>query len=155
MAVVLLPAVLVVLGYVVALAVPASRTRLAQIPDRSPDVSLAEWAGVQIPWGTVYPEELIFRATLDPLLESTLGPTGNIMGAMLFGLWHIEPARAAGDDVATTVAATAVAGAALSELRRRTGTVRAPALLHLAVNAGGAIAPRLAVRLARRAARAA
>lgn len=142
------PAAVVVAGYAVALGIPVLRNRLAAFANRSPEAPLAEWVAVQIPWGTVYTEELIFRATLDPLLESALGRTGNVMGAVLFGLWHLAPARIAGDDVPATVAATAVAGAALSGLRRRTGTVLTPALLHFAVNAGGAIAARLAVRLA-------
>jgi uncharacterized protein len=139
-----IPAAVVLAGYAVALAFPASRTRLAAVADRSPGVPVTEWVLVQIPWGTVYTEELVFRATLDPILESVPLRFGKLTSALLFGLWHIEPARAAGDDVVATVAATTAAGSALSELRRRTGSVVAPALVHLAANAGGAIAPRLA-----------
>ncbi|MFI6042955.1 lysostaphin resistance A-like protein [Nocardia sp. NPDC051321] len=100
---------------------------------------------MHIPIGTVYSEEMIFRATLDPLLDNTFGSRlGSVLGALTFGLWHIHPAHAAGDSVPVAIAATAAGGVALGWLRRRTGSVTAPALLHLVVNVGGAIAPRLA-----------
>ena len=136
----------VCLGYCTALAIPSLRTRLSEFADRAPEVGLVEWAGVHIPIGTVYSEELIFRGTLDPLLDETFEMYGIWLGATAFGLWHVGPARAAGDNVPATVSATALAGLILGGLRRRTGSVIAPALLHLAVNAGGAIAPRIARR---------
>ncbi|MFI9410400.1 lysostaphin resistance A-like protein [Nocardia gamkensis] len=138
----------VVAGYVAALAVPSLRWRLAGLAERGPDVSTAEWAAVHIPLGTVYSEELVFRGTLDPLLDHVFGPrTGALLGAATFGLWHIAPARAVGDSVSATVAVTAAGGLVFGRLRRRTAGTVAPALLHLAVNAGGAIAPRLARRI--------
>ncbi|MFI6171320.1 lysostaphin resistance A-like protein [Nocardia sp. NPDC051052] len=136
---------LVAAGYGVALAIPSVRKRLHELDDRGPEVSSAEWIAVHIPIGTVYSEEMIFRTTLDPLLDNTFGSRlGSVLGALTFGLWHIHPARAAGDSVPVAIAATAAGGVALGWLRRRTGSVTAPALLHLAINAGGAIAPRLA-----------
>ena len=105
---------------------------------------MAEWVTIHIPLGTVYSEETIFRGTLDPLLDEVAGPVGKWCGALIFGLWHIHPARAAGDSVAATLAATAVGGLIFSWLRRRTGSATAPALAHLALNAGGALAPRVA-----------
>ncbi|WP_433661496.1 lysostaphin resistance A-like protein [Nocardia sp. CA-128927] len=136
---------LVVAGYSVALAIPSVRKGLHEFEDRGPEVSPAEWIAVHIPIGTVYSEEMIFRATLDPLLDNAFGSrAGSVLGALTFGLWHIHPARAAGDSVPVAVGATAAGGVALGWLRRRTGSVTAPALLHLATNAGGAIAPRLA-----------
>lgn len=138
----------VVAGYVAALAVPSLRWRLAELAERGPDVSTAEWAAVHIPLGTVYSEELVFRGTLDPLLDHVFGPrTGALLGAATFGLWHIAPARAVGDSVPATVAVTAAGGLVFGRLRRRTAGTVAPALLHLAVNAGGAIAPRSARRI--------
>ncbi len=103
---------------------------------------------MHIPLGTVYSEELVFRGTLDPLLDHVFGPrTGALLGAAAFGLWHIAPARAVGDSVPATVAVTTAGGLVFGRLRRRTAGTVAPALLHLAMNAGGAIAPRLARRI--------
>jgi hypothetical protein len=144
----LLAAAGVVAGYVAALAVPSLRWRLAELAERGPEVSTAEWAAVHIPLGTVYSEELVFRGTLDPLLDHVFGPrTGALLGAATFGLWHIAPARAVGDSVPATVAVTAAGGLVFGRLRRRTAGTVAPALLHLAMNAGGAIAPRVARRI--------
>ncbi|MGK8510537.1 CPBP family intramembrane glutamic endopeptidase [Nocardia asiatica] len=144
----LLAASVVVTGYGVALAVPSPRWQLAELADRGPEVSAAEWVAVHIPVGTAYTEELVFRGTLDPLLDTVFGPrTGAWLGAVTFGLWHVAPARAVGDSVPATVAVTTAGGLVFGWLRRRTLGVVAPALLHLAINAGGAIAPRLARRL--------
>ncbi|MBF6332625.1 CPBP family intramembrane glutamic endopeptidase [Nocardia transvalensis] len=137
----------VLTGYAAALAIPATRARLAEFTDRAPEVPLAEWLALHIPVGTVYSEELIFRATLDPLLDETTGPLGRWLAAATFGLWHIHPARSVGDSVPTAVAVTTAGGLVLGWLRRHTDSTLAPALLHLALNEGGAIAPRLAVRL--------
>ncbi|MBF6425962.1 CPBP family intramembrane metalloprotease [Nocardia cyriacigeorgica] len=134
-------------GYGAALAFPAVRRELAERPDRAPGVSTVEWVGVHIPFGTVYSEELVFRATLDPLLDKTFRPAiATLLGATTFGLWHIAPARAAGENVPVTVAVTAAAGAVFGLLRRRTDSATAPALLHWAINAGGALAARFAAR---------
>ncbi|MFE9321258.1 lysostaphin resistance A-like protein [Nocardia sp. NPDC052278] len=141
-------------GYGAAVAIPALRNRLGGFSDRAPDVRLGEWVAVHIPIGTVYSEELIFRATLNPLLDKEFGPRcGALIGAATFGLWHIYPARAAGDSVPASIAATAAGGLLFDLLRRRTDSATAPALLHFAVNAGGALAPRIAARFASTAAR--
>ncbi|WP_433599946.1 lysostaphin resistance A-like protein [Nocardia sp. CA-135953] len=141
-------------GYGVAVAIPALRERLGGFADRAPDVPLDEWVAVHIPIGTVYSEELIFRATLNPLLDKEFGPRcGALIGAATFGCWHIYPARAAGDSVPASIAATAAGGGLFDLLRRRTDSATAPALLHFAVNAGGALAPRIAARFASTAAR--
>ncbi|NKY53147.1 CPBP family intramembrane glutamic endopeptidase [Nocardia vermiculata] len=130
--------------YAAAAAIAPIRDRMAEVVPRAPEVSTAEWVGVHIPLGTVYSEETIFRGTLDPLLAWSLGSAGKWCGPVVFGLWHIRPARTAGDSVIGTVIATTVGGAVFSWLRRRTGGVAAPASAHLALNAGGALAPRLA-----------
>ncbi|WP_040686366.1 CPBP family intramembrane glutamic endopeptidase [Nocardia vinacea] len=136
-------------GYGAAVAIPALRDRLGGFADRAPDVPLGEWVAVHIPIGTVYSEELIFRATLNPLLDNEFGPGGGVLiGAATFGLWHIYPARAAGDSVPASIAATAAGGLLFDLLRRRTDSATAPALLHFAMNAGGALAPRIAARFA-------
>lgn len=135
---------IVAAGYAVASAVPPLRRALSAAQDRAPEVSTVEWVAVQIPLGTAYTEELIFRATLEPLLDSEFGDrAGRLLGAAVFGLWHIHPARAAGDSVPATVASTGAAGLLFGALYRHTGSAAAPALLHWAVNAGGALVPRL------------
>ncbi|WP_405488545.1 CPBP family intramembrane glutamic endopeptidase [Nocardia sp. NBC_00511] len=134
-------AALVTAGLAAAVAIPATRRRLAEVADRGPDVHTAEWTVLHIPVGTVLAEELLYRATLTPLLERTAGHTGTLLGAITFGLAHIHPARSAGDSVPGTLAITTLAGALFDHLRRATGSTTAPALLHLALNAGGALAP--------------
>lgn len=132
-------------GYGAAVAIPVLRDRLGGFADRAPDVPLDEWVAIHIPIGTVYSEELIFRATLNPLLDNVFGPCGGaLLGAATFGLWHIRPARAAGDSVAATIAVTAAGGVVFDLLRRCTDSATAPALAHFALNAGGALAPHLA-----------
>ncbi|MEC3955313.1 CPBP family intramembrane glutamic endopeptidase [Nocardia sp. CDC153] len=138
---------LVLSGYAAALAIPATRRHLAGLDDRGPAVHTVEWTALHIPGGTVFTEELVYRSTLTPLLERTAGGAGTALGAFAFGLSHIQPARAAADPIAATVALTTGAGLLFDRLRRHTGSATAPALLHLALNAGGALAPRLARRL--------
>ncbi|KQU57033.1 hypothetical protein ASG84_18625 [Rhodococcus sp. Leaf278] len=120
-----------VLGSAVVAAVPALRRRV-----RPSDDELAEWVLFRIPVGTVLTEELLFRGVLDAA-SPTLSP-------IFFGLWHIHPARAAGDTVVGTVLATTSAGVVFSWLRARSGSVLAPALLHYFLNASGAVLARLA-----------
>jgi membrane protease YdiL (CAAX protease family) len=144
----LVAASVVAAGYGAALTIPAVRSTLAAVADRSPEVSPAEWIAVHIPIGTVYSEELIFRATLDPLLDNAFGPcSGGLLGAATFGLWHIQSARAAGDSVPASIAATAVGGLVFGWLRRRADSSTAPALLHLAINCGGAIVSTLSRKI--------
>ncbi|MBF6349625.1 MULTISPECIES: CPBP family intramembrane glutamic endopeptidase [Nocardia] len=136
---------LVVAGYTVASAIPAVRRSLSGAGDRAADVSTLEWVALHIPLGTVYTEELIFRATLDPLLDKQFGVrAGTALGSAAFGLWHIRSARVAGDSVLGTVVFTGAAGLVFGTLRRWTGSATAPALLHWSVNAGGALLTRSA-----------
>lgn len=139
----------VVAGYGAALAIPSVRARLGELSGREQDVSTAEWVLVHIPFGTVYSEELIFRATLEPLLDNAFPKAGPLLGAAAFGLWHIHPARAGGDSVPATVIVTAGGGVLFGELRRRTGSATAPALLHWAFNAGGVLVTHVAAALGR------
>ena len=82
------------------------------------------------------PEELLFRGVLTPLVSPAVHATA-------FGLWHVRPAMIAGDSVVGTVAVTGLAALGFDWLRRRSGSVLAPALAHLAINTGGAAAARL------------
>ncbi|MEV0434571.1 CPBP family intramembrane glutamic endopeptidase [Nocardia sp. NPDC050413] len=132
----------VLAGYGAVLAIPALRKLPAEIAVLVPETSTLEWIAVHIPVGTVLAEEAVFRATLDPLLTTHGYPPA--LGAADFALWHIHPARTAGDSLPVTLAATTVAGLIFSALRRRADSATAPALLHLAINAGGALLPTLA-----------
>lgn len=127
-----------VVGYAVALAMPSLRSRIV-VPD---DVrhDFVDWVAVQIPFGTVITEELLFRGVLTALTEGAWPvPAATAVRAAAFGLWHVHPARVADDSVPGTIAFTASASLVFDWLRARSGSVLAPALLHLAVNVGGAL----------------
>jgi uncharacterized protein len=108
---------------------------------------------VLIPVGTVLLEEIAFRGVLWGLLRRAYGTaTATIVSSLLFGLWHALPSlglasdnKAISETVGTgrsaqvitvlgTMAFTAGAGVVFCELRRRSGSVLAPAGLHWAVN---------------------
>jgi uncharacterized protein len=148
---------LVPLVYSVAAATPATRT--AFLDQRMADASraaIAERALVRVPLGTVLLEEVGFRGVLDAMLCSRYGHRqATAISALLFGLWHILPARdvrasnAAMSGMiragwtgellsgAAVVAGTAAGGAILSELRRRSRSLLPPAALHWALNGLG------------------
>jgi membrane protease YdiL (CAAX protease family) len=108
---------------------------------------------VLIPVGTVLLEEVAFRGVLWGLLRR-LGGTflATAVSSALFGLWHILPSLGLAADneaigsavgqgrsaqvitVAGTVLFTAASGVVFCELRRRSGSLLAPAALHWAVN---------------------
>jgi membrane protease YdiL (CAAX protease family) len=110
-------------------------------------------AFVLIPIGTVLLEEVAFRGVLWGLLRR-IGGTAVATGvsSALFGLWHILPSLGLATDneaigsavgqgrsaqviaVLGTVAFTAASGVVFCELRRRSGSLLAPAGLHWAVN---------------------
>lgn len=141
-------AAMVFAGYGVALAVPALRRLPLEVAERVPETSTLEWIALHIPVGTVLAEEAVFRGTLDPLLDEVAHPTlAAALGALDFGVWHVDPARSVGESVAGTVAVTTAAGLVFGFLRRRTGSATAPALVHLAINAGGALLPLAALRI--------
>ena len=107
---------------------------------------------VRIPLGTVVLEETLFRGVLLGLPLRRWSPRAAVaFSSVLFGLWHLLPARnVSGFNpvVATAtqgtlrqvllivlaVAATALAGAVFCWLRLRARSVAAPAMLHLAGN---------------------
>ena len=144
----------VVLGYTVALFVPAAR-------DAVPAMT-ASWgqtlvrALVVIPFLTVIPEEFAFRGVLWGLLRRQSGrqwATG--VSSALFGLWHISSALsggAANESVSSvvgsgvggtiarvlgTVLFTGAAGVLFAVMRDRSGSLLAPIGLHWAVNGCG------------------
>ena len=102
---------------------------------------------LDIPVGTAVYEEVVFRGVLLALADRHLPPAAaTAVVSAGFGLWHVLPTlrdvgqrpAAAGAPrwvvVAGTVAATAAAGVGFTWLRRRSGSVLAPALAHAAVN---------------------
>jgi len=119
-------------------ALPRVRAAMA---DRTPPASPAMWLALQIPVGTVWPEEAAYRAALATLAAGGFGRlTGRLVQAIAFGLSHIPDARAAGEPVAGTVAVTAAAGWVFGALAERSGSLAAPLLTHLAINEAGALA---------------
>lgn len=121
-------------GYAIAVAVPAARNRIADSAGAGRDDFWA-WIALHIPVGTVLAEELLFRGVLTPLVSPAVH-------AAAFGLWHVRPAMIAGESVAGTVAVTGLSALGFDWLRRRSGSIVAPVLVHLAINAGGAVAVR-------------
>jgi uncharacterized protein len=155
-------AALVAGGYATALAVPALRPALTDA--RVGDLDGGEVAYqvlVRIPFGTVVWEEVAFRGVLLAALRRLVPPpAATAASCALFGIWHIRPAlgalRANGlveGPVATTGAVvlacvgTAAGGVVLTWLRTRSGSLLAPALLHLATNSLGTLAAAAAFRL--------
>lgn len=136
------------LGGLVFLAITAVVTVAALVPaaaglfdDDRADIgfsSLLVRVLVIIPIGTVLVEELIFRGVLHGLLSRLVSPLAAlIIGAVIFGLWHVFPAwRATSEEatVAGTFLLTSVAGLGFGWLRVRSGSVAAPALAHLGTN---------------------
>lgn len=111
---------------------------------------------VRVPIGTVLLEESAFRGVLWAMIRRRRGTAcATAVSSLLFGLWHLLPSRglnrsnaavgtvfgSGSAGVATTVAAAVVAmaaaGAVLCELRRRSGSLLAPAALHWAINGFG------------------
>jgi uncharacterized protein len=116
---------------------------------------------LRIPVGTVAWEEIAFRGVLAAALRRVLAePAATAVASATFGIWHIRPAaealaanrvaRTRGARiaaVAAVAAGTAAAGALLSVLRERSGSLAAPVLLHLAANCTAPLASALARRL--------
>jgi membrane protease YdiL (CAAX protease family) len=151
-------------AYAVGVTVPAARAplrdkRVTGLTGRQ----LCYQALVRIPAGTVAWEEIAFRGVLHAALCRVLPrPAAIAAGGAVFGIWHIRPtaealggnglaagpaARAAA--VVAVVTGTASAGALLSVLRDRSGSLAAPAAVHLAANCLGPLAAALSARLER------
>ena len=149
----------VVAALALAALTPATRPllddeRVASLGNRQ----LAYQVLLRIPVGTVAWEEIAFRGVLQAALRRVLAePAATAAGSATFGLWHIRPtaealelnrlasSRGARIAAVTAVAAgTAVAGAFLSVLRERSGSLAAPVLVHLAANSTAPLASALA-----------
>ena len=110
-------------------------------------------AFVLIPLGTVLLEEVAFRGVLWGLFRRLRGTVAaTAASSALFGVWHVLPSlglaasnQAIGGAVGTgrsaqeitvlgTVLFTAASGVVFCELRRRSGSLLAPAALHWATN---------------------
>jgi CAAX protease family protein len=126
------------------------RVRVAMARRKLPEHT-GRWLLLDIPIGTVWPEEAAYRATLGTVAEQAFGPTrGRLLQAAAFGLWHIVDARVTGQPVVGTVLLTGVAGWFFGWLHTRSGSLIAPMLLHLAINEAAGLA---ALRVQRRAGR--
>ena len=111
-----------------------------------------KWLTVEIPLGTVWSEEAMYRGALGTVAADAFGPArGRLLQALAFGLSHIVDARAAAEPVLGTVLVTGAAGWVFGWLAERSGSLIAPGLAHLAINESGAVA---AMAVQRRAARA-
>lgn len=149
-------------GYAVALAVPGLRplltdARVAGLDGRE----ITHQVLVRIPVGTVLWEEVAFRGVLLAALTRLVSVrTATAVSAAVFGVWHIRPtlsALAANDlaggpvrragAVVLGCLVTAAAGGLFTWLRLRSGSLLAPALLHLATNSLGVLAAVVAHRL--------
>jgi membrane protease YdiL (CAAX protease family) len=146
--------------YLIGLALPFTRELFND--DRA-DVGLSAllWRTlVAIPLGTVLMEEIAFRGVLPAMFRRRTAAHANgplradIYSALLFGLWHVLPSldltesnQALGDllpgpvgvvlAIAAGVVGTAVAGMVLSWLRNRSGSLAAPAMVHISSNSIG------------------
>ncbi|HEV8165152.1 MAG TPA: CPBP family intramembrane glutamic endopeptidase [Actinomycetota bacterium] len=151
----------VLLGYLVAVALPPTRQAFADTRATSLSGAALLWhLLVRIPLGTALLEEVAFRGVVYAMVERRRGVRAAVVGSsLLFGLWHVLPslglrrANAAVADVlgsgpagavVAAVAATTLAGVVFCELRRRSGGLLAPFALHWALNALGLLVAWLA-----------
>jgi membrane protease YdiL (CAAX protease family) len=154
--------VLVAAGYAVVLAIPVLRPLLTDARVGGLDgADIAFRVLVRIPFGTVVWEEVAFRGVLLAALLRVLSPpAATAASSALFGIWHIRPTLSAlaendlvegpvlaGGAVLLACLATAAAGVLFTWLRLRSGSLLAPALLHLATNSLGTLAAAASFRL--------
>lgn len=137
-------AALVTAGVVGSAAIPAVR---AGMRARTLPVPAWKWLLVDIPLGTVWPEEAVYRGALGTVTADVFGPQlGRLLQAVVFGLSHIPNARGTGEPVLPTVLVTGAAGWVLGWLATYSGSLLAPALAHLAINEAGAVTALLVAR---------
>ncbi|MEO3758189.1 CPBP family intramembrane glutamic endopeptidase [Mycobacterium sp. B14F4] len=125
-------------GVAASAAIPSVRQGMAarDLPERP-----IRWMLLDIPMGTVWPEEIAYRATLGTVAEDAFGPRdGRFVQSVAFGLWHIMDARITRNPVLGTVLLTGAAGWAFGWLHARSGSLLAPVLAHLAANEAAALA---------------
>lgn len=104
---------------------------------------------VRVPLGTVVLEEVAFRGVLPALFAGSR--RRRMVPSLLFGMWHVLPSRDLARQNAAVggwtrrratvqvgaVVSTTVAGTVLEALRRSSGSLAAPVLVHTATNVGG------------------
>jgi hypothetical protein len=138
----------VALGVAAMTTLPPVRAAMAK---RDLPKSTGRWLLLDIPIGTVWPEEAAYRATLGTLAEQAFGPTrGRLLQAAAFGLWHIVDARITGQPVIGTVLVTGLGGGLFGWLHARSGSLAAPMLAHLTVNEAAGMAALCVQRRAKR-----
>lgn len=118
--------------------------------------------GLRIPIATAAAEEIIFRGGLEAVLRHRRSPNqAAILASLLFGAWHVLPTldRAAQSvdggrgvlanmpGVAASVTVTFFAGLGFSLLRRQTGSILTPIIVHASFNGGGYIGSWLRSRI--------
>lgn len=149
-------ALIVAAGYLVIAVQPIGRSALSDESVPTTAAAVAVKIIVVIPLRTVLLEELAFRGVLWGLLRRRGTPTtATCWSAAAFGLWHVPAGLRAsesnqaledavgGSELATVavvlaiVVFTGLAGLVFAELRRRSGSLLAPAGLHLATNGFG------------------
>jgi membrane protease YdiL (CAAX protease family) len=143
----------IALVYLVGSALPLTRRAFLDTRYRIPLRAAVLMSLVTIPLATVVFEEVAFRSVLWGLLEADHeAMAATVWTSALFGLWHVLPALDVTDTstaikdsrpgrrpqvvltVLGTVVFTALAGVVFAELRRRSGSLAAPLLLHWATN---------------------
>lgn len=128
----------IAVGVAATTAAPQVRTAMRR---RDLPAAPVRWLAYEIPVGTVWTEEMLFRGALLAAAVRAFGPRGGQLAqAVAFGLWHIPDARRTGEPVLGTVLVTGAAGWFFGWLAERSGSVAAPMLAHLAVNQAGAVA---------------
>nr|WP_204331289.1 CPBP family intramembrane glutamic endopeptidase [Geodermatophilus sabuli] len=161
------PSVLLAAGWSAAVTLPGVRplvadARIAGLGTRE----VAAQVLLRIPLGTVLWEEVAFRGVLPAALRAATSPrAATAANAVLFGLWHVRPTLAALDAnglagrraaraaaVLGACGATAATDLLFGRLRRGSGSLLAPALVHLTANGLGTLAAAAAHRLGRPAA---
>lgn len=161
---------IVSLGMIAGVAVPRLHPLFAD--ERTSGATGAEVAHkslIELPFGTVMLEEIVFRSVVLGVLTVRFGTVAGVVGSsLLFGFWHILPAlemhgshsltsqlgaglRAKAMTVVGTILATGAAGVGFAMLVVWSGSVLAPMGLHWATNSTGSIAAWFVARRLRRA----
>lgn len=149
---------IVAAGYLLVAVLPFGDAALSDKSVPGSAAAVAVKIAVVIPLRTVLLEELAFRGVLWALLRRRgTAMTATCWSAAAFGLWHIpaglrvSESNQALEDLAggsplitaavvlAVVVFTALAGIVFAELRRRSGSLLAPAGLHLATNGVGTV----------------
>jgi membrane protease YdiL (CAAX protease family) len=120
-------------GYLLAVAIPAARRAIAATSFPHP----VRTALIGVPLATVTVEEVAFRGVLWVLIADGHGPVwATAVTALLFGLWHVSPAKPE-KVVSREVVFTTLSGVVLGVLRHLSGGLLAPFVVHWTANGLG------------------